>query len=131
MNELVLKSIHDPQDFSVKVFERPGGIRLLFDVPDKAIKGVTISFHEARLLRDFLNEKLGEQVSEPMGSGPRVYLEKFNGDDTFWVQFPTEERAREYAMKRAVLNNTQMIARCHQTLVPVTITATTYEWKDI
>jgi len=132
MSELVVKSMHEPQDFSLRVSNRPAGIRFHFDVPDKATRGLTISFHDARQLRDFLNKELDEQAPEPMGSRPWVYLERSSNEDDFWVQFPTEQRARDYAMKRICSKNThQMLARCHQALVPETVTTTSYEWKDI
>ena len=125
MNELVLKSIHDPQDFSLTVSDRPAGIRFRFDVPDYATKGVTMSFHDARLLRDFLNRKLGEQAPEPMGTGRWVYLETNKLDGNVWEQFHTLERAKEFASKRTGFSlKSQAVALLHQTLVPVTVTTT-------
>jgi hypothetical protein len=133
MSELVLRSVFDPQDFSLKVTERPLGFRFALDVPDMATKGLTISRADAHKLRDFLNNRLGEQAPEPTGTGPWVYLdEDSHGVGIFWCQFPTMEKARDYAKFRTGRGmKNQMIARCHQTLVPVTVTTTTYEWKDL
>jgi hypothetical protein len=133
MSELVLKSIYVPQDYSLTVSDRPAGIRFKFDVPDYATKGVTMSFHDARQLRDFLNKKLGEQAHAAYTeAGPWVYLDKDSHGEYFWCQFPTKEKAAEYAKHRTGRGmKNQMIARCHQTLVPVTVTTTSYEWKDL
>lgn len=130
MKELVLRSVFDPQDFSLQVTERPLGFWFALDVPDMATKGLTISLFDARKLRDFLNKELGEQAPGPMGTGPWVYLETNRAGDNVWEQFPSLERAKEFASKRTYLGlKTQAVALLHQQLVPVV--TTTYEWKDL
>jgi len=132
MSELVLRSMYAPKDHIITIDSRSSTkFRVNMITPDNEV-GVTISHEDARKLRDFLNKELGEQAPEPMDSEPWVYLERSSDDNDFWVQFPTEQRARDYAMKRIRFKIThQMLARCHQTLVPVTVTTTSYEWKDI
>ena len=131
MSELVLKSVFDPECFKLSVKSRSVGIWFeVVDVGDEAIKGVTISFYDARQLRDFLNKELGEQASEPMGMGQAVYLETDSRGNNKWAQFPTIERAKSFADKRVGLGlNYQAVGLLHQQLVPAV--TTTYEWKEI
>ena len=132
MSELVLRGVFYPQDVSLRVEGRLLGFRFDLDVPDMAAKGLTISSADARRLRDFLNKELDEQAPEPMGTGRWVYLETNRLDDNVWEQFPTLERAKEFASKRTGFSlKSQAVALLHQTLVPVTVTTTSYEWKDI
>jgi hypothetical protein len=134
MRSVSLRSTLVPDDISIRVGRAAAedGFYLSVDNNKTGSRtGLSLSHADAHKLRDFLNKELGEQAPESTGSGPWVYLEKFNNSDSFWVQFPTEERARDYAMRRTCLQNIQMLARCHQALVPVTVASTSYEWKDI
>ena len=132
MKELVLRSyfIQDGYRLTIKAHE-DGGIVVNTATPfDSA--GLTLSADDTHKLRDFLNNRLGEQAPEHMGTDPWVYLEQDSKGNNWWSSYPTRERAQEFAMKRVGFGlETQMLARCHQTLVPVTVTTTSYKWKDI
>jgi hypothetical protein len=131
MRDLVLQSSLEPEKYSLLVKHEGNSVYLRVNHPN-AMKGLTLSIDDARKLRDFLNNRLGEQAPEPMGSGRWVYLDEDSHGEDFWCQFPTMEKARDYAKFRTGRGmKNQMIARCHQTLVPVTVTTTSYEWKDI
>ena len=133
MSELVLRSCFIPDEYhlTIKAHE-DGGIAVNTGTPFHSA-GLVLSADDTRKLRDFLNNRLGEQAPKPMGTGPWVYLdEDSHGVGIFWCQFPTMEKARDYAKSRTGHGmKNQMIARCHQTLVPVTVTTTFYEWKDL
>lgn len=130
MSGLVFRSMHDPELFSIAVEPCPVGVRFRMNVPSWATKGVTISFADARQLRDFLNKELGEQAPESMGTGQAVYLETNNLGDNRWEQFPTLERAKSFADKHVGFGlKYQAVAALHQQLVPVVTTS--YEWKEI
>lgn len=130
MSKLVFRSMHESELFSIAVEPGPVGVRFKLDVPSWATKGVTISFADARQLRDFLNKELGEQASEPMGTGQAVYLETDSRGNNTWEQFPTIERAKSFADKRVGFGlKYQAVGLLHQQLVPVVTTS--YEWKEI
>ena len=133
MSELVLYSKYTAGTHTVRVSaHRNGDFGVKVSVPDVLNAGLTLSADDTRKLRDFLNNRLGEQAPEPMGTGPWIYLDKDSYGEDFWCQFPTMEKARDYAKFRTGRGmKNQMIARCHQTLVPVTVTTTSYEWKDL
>lgn len=133
MSELVLRSVFIPGDYQIITRAHEDGGVDISVVTYQTSAGLTLSADDTRKLRDFLNNRLGEQAPKPMGTGPWVYLdEDSHGVGIFWCQFPTMEKARDYAKFRTGRGmKNQMIARCHQTLVPVTVTTTTYEWKDI
>ena len=130
MSELVLKSMYDPDNCRI-TFDplRNHGITIRATGP-ASYTGLTISHVDARQLRDFLNKELGEQAPKPMGTGRWVYLETNMVDGNVWEQFPTLDRAKEYASKRTGFSlKSQAVALLHQQLVPVVTTS--YEWKDI
>jgi hypothetical protein len=133
MSELVLWSKYAAGTHAFRVIvHRNGDFGVRVSVPDAAITGLTLSADDTRKLRDFLNKELGEQAPEPTVSGPWVYLETDSKGNNWWSQYPTRERAQKVAMKRTSFKlETQMIGFCHQTLVPVTVTTTSYEWKEI
>ena len=133
MSELVLRSKYTAETHTVRVnAHRNGDFGVRVSVPDTQVTGLTLSADDTRKLRDFLNKELGEQAPKPVGTGPWVYLDEDSRGEYFWCQFPTMEKARDYAKFRTGVGmKNQMIARCHQTLVPVTVTTTSYEWKDL
>lgn len=130
MSELVLKSMYVPEDIVVAF--RPHfelGICIQVQNGGKRV-GLTISCADACQLRDFLNKELGEQASEPMGTGQAVYLETDSRGNNTWEQFPTIERAKSFADKRISFGlKYQAVGLLHQQLVPVVTTS--YEWKEI
>ena len=132
MSELVLKSKYLPETHTIRVNVLGNGdFRVIALIPDSQVI-LTLTVDDTRKLRDFLNKELGEQAREPMGTGPWVYLETDSKGNNRWFSYPTRERAQEFAKKRGGFGlETQMLGRCHQTLVPVTVTITSYEWKDI
>ena len=133
MSALVLRGKYTAETHTVRVnAHQNGDFGVRVSTPDTQGTGLTLSADDARKLRDFLNKELSEQAPEPMGTGPWVYLETDSKGNNWWCSYPTRERAQEFAMKRIHFGlETQMIARCHQTLVPVTVTTTPHEWKDI
>jgi len=130
MSELVLLSMLEPDKYSLNVrFTGSHKVHLNVLEPSNSA-GLTLSRPDACRLRDFLNKELGEQASEPTGTGQAVYLETDSQGDNRWEQFPTFERAKSFADKRVSFGvKYQAVAVLHQQLVPVV--TTTYEWKDI
>jgi hypothetical protein len=131
MRELVLRSKYTGETRTIRVItHRNGDFGVRVSVPHAAIAGLTLSADDTRKLRDFLNNRLGEQALEPMGTGRWVYLETDMVGGNVWEQFPTLERAKEFASKRTGFSlKSQAVALLHQQLVPVVTTS--YEWKDI
>jgi hypothetical protein len=131
MSKLVFKSVLDPKQFSLSVVPRCVGISFeVFDVGDEVLKGVTISYDDARKLRDFLNNRLCEQAPKSTDSGPWVYLETDSKGNNTWEQFPTPERAKSFADKRVAFDlKYQAVAVLRRRLEPVVTTS--YEWREI
>ena len=130
MNVLVLKSALTPNTVSIKIMPTFTGGVMLTVVDSRGSNGCTLSRPDACRLRDFLNKELGEQASEPTGTGQAVYLETDSRGNNMWAQFPTIEQAKSFADKRASFGvKYQAVAALHQQLVPVV--TTTYEWKEI
>lgn len=131
MTELVLNSTYVPSKLTA-TFRSHGkvGVGIQTNYADEVRAGLTISLADARQLRDFLNKELGEQASEPMDTGQAVYLETDSRGNNTWEQFPTIERAKNFAGKRIGFGlKYQAVGLLHQQLVPVV--TTTYEWKDL
>ena len=129
MTELVLRSMYEPDRYYVAA--KFSGSRLsLTAFSPYGHAGLVLSSADACRLRDFLNEHLGEQAPTPPADGQWVYLETDSRGGHSWEQFPTCDRAREFASKRTGFGHKyQAVACLHQVLVPVV--TTTYEWKDL
>jgi hypothetical protein len=133
MSELVLRSKYTGETHTIRVItHRNGDFGVRVSVPHAAIAGLTLSADDTRKLRDFLNNRLDGQASEPMGTGPWVYLETDSKGNNWWSQFPTKERVKNFAADYFRANfglKYQAVGLLHQQLVPVV--TTTHEWKDI
>lgn len=133
MSGLVFRSMHDPELFSIAVEPRPVGVRFKVDVPSWAAKGVTISFADARQLRDFLNKELSEQASEPSKPAkvPQLILA--------W-QHPANGRRFIQVSSELVATQSAVELRHNQPDFPIWLaqitkqfvqTTPSYEWKDL
>ena len=130
MSKLVLKSALSPDTVRLKIMPTFSGRVQLIVVDSSTSAGCTLSRLDAGRLRDFLNKELGEQASEPMGTGQAVYLETDSRGNNTWEQFPTIERAKSFADKRISFGlKYQAVGLLHQQLVSVVTTS--YEWKDL
>jgi hypothetical protein len=132
MSELVLKSALAPDTVRLKIRPALSGRVQLIVVDSSTSAGCILSKPDAYRLRDFLNKELDGQASEPMGTGPWVYLETDSKGNNWWSQFPTKERVKNFAADYFRANfglKYQAVGLLHQQLVPVV--TTTHEWKDI
>ena len=123
MNQLVLKSVLAPDTNRLEIRPTFSGRVQLIIVDSYTSAGCTLSNPDAYRLRDFLNKELGEQASEPMGTGRAVYLETDSRGNNTWEQFPTIERAKSFADKRTSFGlKFQAVAYLHRQLVPAVTT---------
>ena len=129
MSELVLRSMYEPDNYKIVATFSLKRLALNTSSP-YGNAGLVLSSADARRLRDFLNEHLGEQAPKPPVDGPWIYLETDSRHGRSWDQFPTIERAKSFADKRKGFGHKfQAVAYLHQQLVPVVTTS--YEWKDL
>lgn len=129
MTELVLRSMYQPDNYRiVATFSLK---RLTLDTfSPYGHAGLVLSSADARRLRDFLTQHLGEQAPKLPVDGQWVYLETDSRGGHSWEQFTTCDHARQFASKRTGFGHKyQAVACLHQVLVPVV--TTTYEWKDV